>query len=330
MQIDVLPRTRLEPRFRKVVAMSLVALIKGRSGESGFGHASTAEEVTKGIDLTGQCALITGVNSGLGKETARVLALRGAHIIGVARTIEKSSDACIQIGPDTTAVACELSDPASVVACVNETVQLGRPIDMLICNAGIMALPKLQQKHGIERQFFTNHIGHFGLVTGLLDSLSASGRVVVLSSYAHKIAPREGIQFENLSGESSYWRWRAYGQSKLANLLFAVELARRFEGTQRSANAVHPGVIRTNLNRHLGSIVNTLYATTAPIFSKTVAQGAATSCYVATNPQITGLSGEYFANCNLAKTSRHGKDAEMAKRLWEVSEEILAQTLTGY
>ncbi|MFQ5659368.1 MAG: SDR family oxidoreductase [Gammaproteobacteria bacterium] len=305
--------------------MSLLALMKGRRGKSGFGYASTAEEVTEGIDLSGRCALITGVNSGLGRETARVLALRGAHIIGAARTIEKARDACVRIGPHTTPVVCELSDPAAVRACVNEVKLLGRPIDMLICNAGIMALPKLQQKYGIELQFFTNHIGHFGLVTGLLDALSDSGRVVVLSSYAHKIAPREGIQFENLSGESGYRKWRAYGQSKLANLLFAVELARRFAGTQRSANAVHPGVIRTDLNRHLGSIVNAVYAITAPLFTKSVAQGAATSCYVATSPQITGLNGKYFADCNLAKTSHHGKDAEMANRLWGVSEEILAR-----
>lgn len=324
MRFDCLPKTSREPEGR-VVVMSLVALIKGRRGKSGFGYTSTAEDVAEDIDLTGKCALVTGVNSGIGKETARVLALRGAHIIGVARTIEKARAACVGIGTDTTAIACDLSDPVSVVECVHEVMQLGRPIDMLICNAGIMALPNLQRKHGIELQFFTNHIGHFGLVTGLLDLLSGTGRVVVVSSYAHKIAPREGIQFENLSGENGYSKWRAYCQSKLANLLFAVELARRFEGTQRSAYAVHPGVIRTNLSRHLGSVVDTLYAITAPIYAKSVEQGAATSCYVATSQQITGLSGGYFADCNLANTSRHGKDAGMARRLWEVSEEILVR-----
>ena len=127
-----------------------------------------------------------------------------------------------------TPVACELAEPASVRAAVAKIKSLKVPIDGIICNAGIMALPTLNQAYGYELQFFTNHIGHFILVTGLIDSLAASGRVTMLSSRAHEAAPKGGIEFDNLSGEKGYSAWRAYGQSKLANLLFAKELARRF------------------------------------------------------------------------------------------------------
>lgn len=303
--------------------MSIFAKIRGRRGASGFGYASTAEEVTQGADLSGKTALVTGVNSGLGQETARVLSMRGAHIIAVARTIEKAESAAKDFG-ESTAVACELSDPDSVRGCVASVIECGRKIDMLICNAGIMALPTLKQEQGYELQFFTNHIGHFVLVTGLLEQLSLDARVVMLSSEGHRLALR-GAELDNLSGEKDYSRWRAYGRSKLANLLFAVELSTRFEGTARTANAVHPGVIRTNLGRHMNGIMNAAYAATDFVYAKNVAQGAATTCYVATHKSLDSTSGEYFSDCNLAKASRHGRDAKLARELWRVSEEVVSQ-----
>lgn len=303
--------------------MSIFAKIRGKRGASGFGYASTAEEVTEGTDLSGKTALVTGVNSGLGQETARVLSKRGAHIIAVARTMEKAETAAADFA-ESTALACELSDPDSVRACVQGVIDCGRTIDMLICNAGIMALPKLKQEQGYELQFFTNHIGHFVLVTGLLDHLSDTARVVMLSSEGHRLALR-GAELDNLSGENDYSRWRAYGRSKLANLLFAVELARRFEGTGRTANAVHPGVIRTNLGRHMNGVMNAAYAATDFVYAKNVAQGAATTCYVASHPSLETVSGQYFSDCNVAKASRHGRDRELAKQLWQVSEELVAQ-----
>ena len=302
--------------------MSLFALLRGKRGASGFGYASTAEEVTEGLDLAGKTILITGVNSGLGQETARVLAKRGAHIIAVARTIEKAETAAQTLG-NSTPVACELSDPASVRDCVNNVIGAGRKIDILICNAGIMALPKLKQEQGYELQFFTNHIGHFILVTGLVEMLSETARVVMLSSEGHKLASR-GAELDNFSGEKDYSRWRSYGRSKLANLLFAVELAKRFEGSGRTANAVHPGVIRTNLGRHMGGVMNAAYAATDFVYSKSVSQGAATTCYVATHAALDSESGKYFSDCNLAKASRNGRDAQMASDLWQASEELLA------
>lgn len=205
--------------------------------------------------------------------------------------------------------------------------QAGIRLDAIVCNAGIMALPKLQKAHGYELQFFTNHIGHFMLVTGLLDALTDTGRVVMLSSSAHRQAAKGGIEFDNLDGSKGYGA-RAYGQSKLANLLFAMELSRRFAGTGKTANAVHPGVIRTNLGRYMNPVARSLVAfalaVLGPLMLKSVAQGAATEIYVATSPTLAGVSGRYFADSNVAKPSSHAGDAALGRKLWEVSERIVA------
>lgn len=302
--------------------MSLVSLLKGRRGASGFGYASTAEEVTEGLDLRGKNILVTGVNSGLGEESARVLASRGARILGTARTSEKAAEACRSL-EGAVPLACELSEPASVRACVEEVRGLGLSLDVLLCNAGVMALPERTLHHGQELQFLTNHIGHFMLVTGLLGSLSERGRVVMLSSGAHAWAPPGGIQFDDPTFEHGYTPNKAYGQSKLANLLFTRALARRLEGTRRTANAVHPGVIATNLARHMSSVARALMPVASAIALKNVHEGAATQCYVAVHPAVEGVSGEYFADCNLARSSRASRDEALGERLWAVTEEIV-------
>ncbi|MCZ7684661.1 MAG: SDR family NAD(P)-dependent oxidoreductase [Sandaracinaceae bacterium] len=268
--------------------------------------------------------LITGVGSGLGRESARVLALRGARVLGAARTLESAEEACRTFGPEAVPLACDLGEPGSVRACVERVRELGPPIDVLMCNAGIMALPQRTLLHGHEAQLFTNHVGHFMLVTGLLDRLSERARVVVLSSSAHGRAPREGIRFDDLSFERGYDAWTAYGQSKLANLLFARALARRFEGTTKTANAVHPGVIATKLTRHMSLSVRVVLPLASAVALKDVHQGAATQCFVAAHPSLEGVSGEYFADCNVARSSRSSRDAEMGERLWEVTERIVA------
>ncbi len=303
--------------------MSLLSALKG-NGPSGFGYGSTAEQVTDGIDLRGKTILVTGCNSGLGLETVRVLGMRGAHIIGAARTAAKATEACKGLA-EFTAVACELSDPNSVRACVAAVGASGKTLDAIICNAGIMALPKLERQHGYELQFFTNHIGHFILVTGLLDKLAPQGRVVIVSSSAHTAAPKEGIEIDNLTGEKHYDAWRNYGQSKLANVLFAKQLARKLAGTGKTANALHPGVIATNLGRHMNPMVMGALTLAKPLFLKSIPEGAATQCYVATHPSLTEVSGEYFADCNVAKSSGKSQDAELAQKLWDVSEEIVAK-----
>ena len=307
--------------------MSLYALIRPR-GPSGFGYGSTAEDVTAGLSLEGTTVLVTGCNSGLGFETMRVLASRGAHVIGTARTEEKARLACRSIGEHVVGICCDLADPVSIRACAASVMDRKVKVDAIICNAGIMAPPRLQQACGYELQCFTNHIGHFILVSELLDALADDGRVVVLSSSAHWVAPWGGIEFDNLSGEKGYNAVRAYGQSKLANLLFAKELARRFAGTAKTANAVHPGIIlATNLFRDINlpqAVKATAAGVLTPLAYKTIPQGAATSCYVAVNPATRELSGQYFADCNIARPRAVANDSALAMRLWEVSERIAA------
>lgn len=307
--------------------MSLAGLIKGK-GASGFGFANTAEDVTEGLDLRGKTILVTGSNSGLGRETARVLALRGARVIAAARTLDKARSAVEALSGAFLPVACELSEPSSILDCVRTIGADGARLDAIVCNAGIMALPELKQAYGYELQFFTNHVGHFILVTELLDRLQPAGRVVIVSSDAHRWAPPGGIHFDNLSGERFYQPWVMYGQSKIANLLFAKALARRLPGGQ-SANAVHPGVIRTNLQRSMNSLLRAAMSAGEPMFLKSVAQGAATQCFVAVHPKMD-KTGEYFANCNVKRPRRAARDPELAEKLWQVSEQISREVTASY
>ena len=292
---------------------------------SDFVKTSTAEEVTAGMDLSGMTALVTGCNSGLGLETMRVLALRGAHVIGAARTLTKAENACASVDGKTTPLVVELTDWPGIVDAGNQVAEMGVPIDMLILNAGIMALPDLHQAHGIELQFAVNHLGHFLLENRLHDQVVAAkaGRVVVVSSGAHRWAPAEGIQFDNLSGDKGYDPRQAYGQSKVANGLFSRELARRLADTSATSNSLHPGVIPTNLSRYQP---DREYDMSNPRF-KTIPQGAATQCYVATSPILDGVTGYYFDNCNPAVPSEHMQDDQMAAKLWEVSAELVADYL---
>lgn len=301
--------------------MSLVSRFR-RPGPNGFGYSTTAEEVTRGLDLHPKTFLLTGCNSGIGRETLRVLVRRGAHVIGTARSLDKAAAACAEVGGATTPLACDLSVPDSVRACIAKLAADGVRLDAIICNAGVMAPSALTQACGYELQFFTNHIGHFLLVNGLLAALTPEARVVVVSSDAHRRAPRGGIQFENLSGERGYSPWAAYGQSKLANVLFARELSRRLPGPRQTANALHPGVIATNLWRNLAPLPRTALLALSPLVMKDVPQGAATQCYVATHPGLS-VNGEYFSHCNVARTTRLGRDRALALRLWEESERIV-------
>ena len=278
---------------------------------SAFGALSTAEEVTIGLDLSGKTAVVTGCNSGIGFETMRVLALRGAHVIGTARTRDKGLEACAKVSGRTTPVVLELADFLSVLACADQIHSLTSRIDMLILNAGVI-VGGLEQAYGLEKHFVVNHLGHFLLANRVLDLVKAApqGRVVTVGSGNHHDAPPGGIQFDSLSGEG--WVGRGYHHSKLANGLFSLELARRLEGTRATSNCVTPGPVRTNILRNVPS-ASTAHQT------KSLAQGAATQCYVATNPLLATTSGEYFKDCNPAPQSEHQRDAAMAARLWEVS-----------
>ncbi|MEP7051948.1 MAG: SDR family oxidoreductase [Pseudomonadota bacterium] len=304
--------------------MSLVGLLKGK-GPSGYGYSSTAEEVTQGIALKGKNFLVTGATSGLGLETVRVLAQRGARVFATGRTLEKAAAAAHRVPGVIVPLACELADPGSIRGCVAALKKEGVALDAIIANAGIMALPELKQAFGYELQFFTNHIGHFILITELLSQLRDDGRVVVLSSGAHKAAPKVGIDFENLTGARGYNAWQAYGQSKLANLLFSKELATRLKGTSKTANSLHPGVIKTELSRNMSPVVALALGAASPIAFKSIPEGAATQCYVATRPELASVSGQYFSDCNVAEPSKLARDAALATRLWEESERIVSK-----
>lgn len=285
-----------------------------------FGFETTAEEVTEGLDLGGKSYVVTGANSGLGLETARVLALRGAKVIALARTEAKAREALEEAGASGNALACELSEPASVHACAKAIVALGTELDGIVCNAGIMALPEPRTTRGLDLQFLTNHIGHFILVTETLDALGGDARVVVVSSGAHHMAPAAGIEWDNLSGQRDYAPWKMYGQSKLANILFANELARRFEGTGRRANSLHPGVIRTNLARHLDDAEGLL----STMRLKSIPQGAATQVLLATHPELRDANGLYYADCQPKDPHPNAKRADLRDALWAKTEELVA------
>lgn len=298
-----------------------------------FGAESTAEEVTAGVDLTGKLALVTGATSGLGFETARVLSLRGAEVLVAGRSLPKAEAACRELGRGTQPLALELEQGESIVAAAQSVLALDRPLDILVCNAGIMALPELEQVGGIEKQFAVNHLGHFLLVNRLLSAVQAAeqGRVVIVSSLGYRWAPEAGIEFDNLSGERDYDPNRMYGQSKLANALFSLELARRFRdaASPATANALHPGVINTNLGRHFDAWKRVAASLIGWTFMKSIEEGAATSCYLATAPTLATVSGYYFEDCNpvVPMAGKHMDDLALAQRLWDVSSEICAEYL---
>jgi len=304
--------------------MSLVAALKGK-GPNGLGYATTAEQATAGCALSGKTMLVTGCNSGIGLETVRALALRGARIVATARTVEKARDACAGLKGDFLPLGCELSEPASVRACVAAVKGGAAPLDAIVCNAGVMAIPTPQQKSGWELHLFTNHIGHFILVTGLLDRLAPAGRVVVVGSNAHRRAPAGGIDFDNLSGERGYHPMRAYGVSKLANILFTRELARRLGSGPQTANTLHPGVIATNIVRTLPAPAKMAFQILAPLALKTPAEGAATQSYLAASPAVANVTGAYYADCNPSETLPIGRDMALAARLWQESEALVAR-----
>lgn len=308
----------------------------GRKGPSGFSSSSTAEEVTQGIDGSGLTAIVTGASSGIGTETTRVLALRGVHVIMGVRNMAAGRDvkeAIVKEIPTAKVDAMELdlSSMASVRKFASDFNSSGRPLNLLINNAGIMATPYMLSKDNIELQFATNHLGHFILTSLLLETMkrtakesSKEGRIVNVSSEAHRLAYREGIRFDKLNEESGYSSYGAYGQSKLANVLHANELTRRLkeDGHNITANSLHPGVIKTNLFRH-NSIVNGLVNMVGKYVFKTVEQGAATTCYVALHPQVKGVSGEYFLDSNLSTASAKGRDIDLAKKLWDFSMSLI-------
>jgi len=301
---------------------------------SPFDEESTAEQVTEGIDLDGKIAVVTGCNSGIGYETMRVLALRGAYVIGTGRTIEKAQAACASVRGVTTPVQLELSDFESVVACAEAIRSLNSPIDILVCNAGMRGGER-EIVNGVEKHFAVNHLGHFVLVNRLLDRLffSWQGRVVVVSSRAaYGSAPDAGILFNDLRMVNDWSVGLAYAHSKLANALFSLELARLLKGTRITSNSLHPGVISTNIVRDESAITRGAFGLWTKISGKSVEEGAATSCFVATSQLLGSTSGEYFEDCNAVDVPGigHMHDGDQASELWIASEELTKDYLVKH
>lgn len=299
-----------------------------------FDEDSTAAEVTEGVDLTGKTAVVTGCTSGIGFETLRVLAMRGAHVIGTGRSEEKAQQACLKVGGLTSGVGLELSDFDSVVRCADVIRRFNTPVDILVCNAGMRGGAR-ETVYGLERHFVVNHLGHFILVNQLLDRLffSDQGRVVVVGSRAaYRDAPEQGIEFSNLRGARDYDTRRAYAHSKLANVLYSLELARLLKGSRITSNSLHPGVIDTNIVRNESALTRGAFGFWTKMTGKTVEQGAATSCYVATSPLLGAVSGEYFEDCNAVRVlgDNHIRNQEMATELWQASETLTADYLIDH
>lgn len=307
-----------------------------RKGASGFSYSNTAEEVTNSIDGSSLTAIVTGASSGIGAETARVLALRGVHVVMGVRNMDagrKTKDEITKQIPNAKldTMELDLSSLASVRNFANQYTSSGLPLNLLINNAGIMATPYMLSKDNIELQFATNHLGHFLLTHLLLDTMKSTarntkreGRIVNVSSEAHRFAYSEGIKFDKINDKEGYGSFGAYGQSKLANILHANELTRRLkeDGANITANSLHPGSITTNLFRHMG-IFDGVIGTLGKLVLKNVPQGASTTCYVALHPQVAGVSGEYFMDNNVATPTAQGSDTELAKRLWDFSMNLI-------
>ncbi len=304
-----------------------------------FVAESTAAEVIAGVDLHGKRAIVTGGASGIGLETARALASAGAEVTLAVRNLEGGQRAAANISASTgnqqvLVAPLDLADQSSIAAFV---AHWKGPLHILVDNAGIMASPELRTPEGWEMQFATNHLGHFALTTGLHGALAAAGgaRVVVVSSVGHLNGE---VLFDDIHFERHpYDPWKAYSQSKTANVLFAVEAARRWAADGITVNALTPGRIATNLGRYLKeqpAAPAAFEANNTAIPWKTVEQGAATSVLLAASPLVAGVSGRYFADCNEAEPQEPGirrgvaayaVDPEKAARLWQISVDTLAR-----
>jgi WW domain-containing oxidoreductase len=293
-----------------------------------FTKRSTADDVLAGLDLSGKIYLLTGCATGIGFETLRSLSEHGAQVVATARSLDRAKAACDRVAGRTTPISCDQDDFASVAAAVKEIKALGLQFDAIIANAGIMAPKQPNVRYGVESQFRVNHLSHMLLITRLSEQLrEGSGRLVMVSSSAaQSFAPKSGILFDNLDGARGYQPFTFYGQSKLANLIFAKSMAERLQPRRITSNALHPGVIMsTDLTRSLGPFVRAIIPIVTAFGSKTIPQGAATTCFLAAHPAMAGKTGGFYADCRPSKPNALADDPAFRQRLWDVSANILAE-----
>jgi NAD(P)-dependent dehydrogenase (short-subunit alcohol dehydrogenase family) len=313
-----------------------------------FGSESTTDEVLKGVDLAGKRILVTGASAGLGVETARTLAAHGAQVVGAARDLDKARGATEEVrkqaakGGGLELIALDLASLASVRACADKLVAAGKPFDLVIANAGVMACPKGKTADGFETQFGTNHLGHFVLVNRIASLMKRGSRLVNLSSAGHRFSD---VDLDDPNFERTpYTEFGAYGRSKTANILFAVEFDRRHKADGVRATAVHPGGIQTELGRHMTpeliqNMMDSINASqppgAAPFKFKTIPQGAATSVWAGIVATADAVGGRYCEDCHVAEIANdptlrggvrsYALDPGHAKALWAKSEEMVGE-----
>jgi NAD(P)-dependent dehydrogenase (short-subunit alcohol dehydrogenase family) len=314
-----------------------------------FGATSTTDEVLDGVDLSGKRVLVTGVSAGLGVETARALLAHGAEVVGAARDLAKAKRARAGVnavggnGDKFELVELDLASLDSVRVCANALIDDGKPFDLVIANAGVMACPFSKTADGFETQFGTNHLGHFVLVNRIASLMKPGSRLVNLSSAGHRYSDVDlgDPNFER----TPYDPWVAYGRSKTANILFAVEFDRRHKAEGIRATALHPGGIETELSRHIGEdeikkLVDRINAQTRaagePDFKfKTIPQGAATTVWAGVVAAADDVGGRYCEDCHVAEVEPdaakragvkpYALNPETAKALWSKSEEMVGE-----
>jgi NAD(P)-dependent dehydrogenase (short-subunit alcohol dehydrogenase family) len=314
---------------------------------STFGAESTTDEVLSGVDLSGKRVLVTGVSAGLGVETARVLAAHGASVVGAARDLDKARGATESVragaakGGGLELVELDLASLKSVRACADALVAAGKPFDVVIANAGVMACPFGKTADGFETQFGTNHLGHFVLINRIASLIRSGGRLVNLSSSGHRFAD---VDLEDPNFEHTpYTEFGAYGRSKTANVLFAVEFDRRHKTRGVRATAVHPGGIQTELGRYMTpevrkALIDSINAAAGPGAAafkyKTIPQGAATTVWSGFVAPADLVGGKFCEDCHVAElvegperrgVRAYALDPEHAKALWAKSEEMVAE-----
>ena len=307
---------------------------------AGFGATSTTEDVLAGIDLCGRRILVTGVSAGIGVETARALAAHGAKVVGTARNLEKAQAATGQVraqarfGGSLELVELDLASLASVRSCADSLLFTGEPFDEIIANAGLMAGPKVETVDGFEAQFGTNYLGHFVLINRIAALLNPGGRVVMVSSAGHR---RADVDLDDPNFEQSlYSEYVAYGRSKMATILFAVEFDRRYKSKGIRATAVHPGAIQTEtVQKMIEALGAGKDAAVAAYDWKTVPQGAATSVWAACVAPADEIGARYCEDCHVAEvmddpSAKNGVrsyalDPGRAKALWAKGEEMVGE-----
>jgi len=339
-------KDRSEGRFKMATEVATTRRV--------FGATSSTDDVLSGLDLRGTRILVTGVSAGLGIETARSLAAHGAHVVGAARDLAKAKVATAQVRADAARaggglelIELDLADLKSVRACADRLLAKGESLDIVIANAGVMATPFGHTADGFETQFGTNHLGHFVLVNRIASLIRSGGRLINLSSLGHRYS---NVDLADPNFERTpYDPFVAYGRSKTANILFAVAFDKRHRGRGVRAVAVHPGVIHTELARHVDAAQvqkildernKQLAAEGKPLFQwKTIPQGAATSVWAAVAAPAEEIGGRYCEDCHVAKTTPedlpatsmyegvrgYALDPSNAEALWKKSEELVGE-----